>query len=280
MGKGSLQPENAVGGGAVADGVYLIKDIEAKMFDYGGKAEAVPAICVTYHSDDGVETGQFYSAGNGAKLHPSGDGKRFEVIGKNSNAFQWIGSILNAGFPKDKVDDDVTVFKGTRVLVESKAQPKRTGLKDQTEGKTIVLVSKILALPGAKSAPKSTPVSSPKVATSTAGTSEFVASAAPVGNSTNGSLDLNEAARTLIMTILDNAPEHAITRVKLATEVMMAAVKNATLKSHMTALKKLAGDASWLVENQLENLIQNDEWLVAHPAGEGWSTDGEEVTKV
>jgi hypothetical protein len=232
--KGSLLPENAVGGsGIIPDGDYNIKDIVAHLFDYGGRTEAVPAIAVTYVADDGTEYEQNYSAGKGSSLAQPEDGKRFEVIGRNSNASAWLGSIINGGFPAGKVDDDVTVFKGCRVTVTNTAQPKRPGLKDQAEGKTIPLVTKVLALPGAKGG-----VTRPTAAATQSKT------AAPAATSTNGNVD--DHAVEVIQAILATATDgsNSLTRLKLGTAVMLTLAKQKD--PHMVAVKKLATDATWL----------------------------------
>lgn len=251
MAKGSLLPENAVGGGAVPDGDYTIKEIQTGMFDYGGRTEEVPAITVLYASDDGSTVEQSYSAGKGAKLFDPPDGKRFEVVGKNSNAFQWIGSMIAAGFPKASVDDDVTVFKGCRVTVVNQAQPKRPGLKDQTEGKTIPLVTKVLALPGKKAAPAARP-------TAAATPSK---AAVPAASSNGEPTELDAHAIEVIQQIVATAPENTITRLKLGTAVMLTLAK--AKDPQMAAIKKLATDAAWLVANAELG---------------GWTSDGEVLT--
>lgn len=257
MAKGSLLPENAVGGGAVPDGDYIIKDIMAHMFDYGGKADEVPAIAVVYATDDGTAQEQNYSAGNGAKLVDPPDGKRFEIIGKNSNAWAWIGSMLNSGFPKGSVDDDVTVFKGCRVTVVNQAQPKRAGLKDQVEGKTIPLVTKVLALPGAKGAtvPKSPakPAAAPRPVTATP-------SVTPASPSNGEPSELDTRAIEVIQQIVATAPEMTITRLKLGTAIMLNLAK--AKDPNMAICKKMGTDPVWL--QQFAELG-------------GWTTDGEVI---
>jgi hypothetical protein len=244
--KGSLLPENAVGGGAVPDGDYLIKDIVAQMFDYGGRVEELPAISVLYNNENG-DFEQYYSAGKGAKLIDPPDGKRFEVIGKNSNAWAWIGSMLGSGFPKASVDDDVTVFKGSRVTVVNVAQPKRPGIKDAVEGKTIPLVTKVLALPGEKAAPVATRPTqagrAPAASTSTARPIAAASTAVVDGEPT----ELDAAAIVAIQQIVATAPDMTITRLKLGTAVMLTLAK--AKDPNMAAVKKLATDAAWLTAN-------------------------------
>jgi hypothetical protein len=239
MAKGSLLPENAVGGGAVPDGDYIIKEIQTGMFDYGGRTEEVPAITVLYAADDGSTVEQSYSAGKGAKLMDPPDGKRFEVMGKNSNAFQWIGSMLSSGFPKAQLDDDVTVFKGCRVTVVNQAQPKRPGLKDQTEGKTIPLVTKVLALPGKIGVTPKAPARPTAAATAS--------KTAPPAASSNGEpTELDARAIEVIQQIVATAPDLTISRLKLGTAIMLGLAK--AKDPQMAVLKKMGTDAAWLTQ--------------------------------
>ena len=49
--------------------------------------------------------------------------------------------MVNAGFPEDKIGNDISVFDGLGAHVNQVAQPKRPGLKKpETEGKTYLLV--------------------------------------------------------------------------------------------------------------------------------------------
>ena len=154
MPKGSLNPANMTGGGAVADGEYTLAKLVVASFNYGGQAAATPACLITYKDAAGQEQEQAYTAGAGAEMGT--DGKSFVSMAKSSNFAMWVASIVEAGFPVDKLGDDVTVFQGYRVKVAAKAQPKRAGLKDQQEGKTIVLVTEIVAAPGGKAAKATT----------------------------------------------------------------------------------------------------------------------------
>jgi hypothetical protein len=259
MAKGSLLPENAVGGGAVPDGDYTIKDIMAAMFDYGGRIEEVPAIAVVYSNENG-DFEQYYSAGKGAKLVKPPDGKRFEVMGKNSNAWSWLASMLNSGFPKASVDDDVTAFKGCRVTVVNQAQPKRPGIKDQAEGKTIPLVTKVLALPGKAAAkPSARPMAAGTARAASTSTTAPTASASTAAD--NGALDA--AAIEAVQTALSTADNMTLSRVKLGTVVWLTAQK--AKDTNAIAYKKLVTDPAWLTANADNG---------------GWAVDGDNVAIV
>lgn len=244
--KGSLLPENATGGGAVMDGDYVIK-CRTGMFDYGGTIEAVPALFVTYG-----DTEQAYSAGKGSALSKDHPDYEFDSISKNSNALQWISSILDAGFPKDKLDADVRVFDGTNVHVEAKAQPKRAGIKDSKEGAVISLITKINSLPGAKAAagkPVAVPKApAPKPAASGA-TTPAPTSAAPAAveatTTSNGELDMETTL--LVQEALAGATDNKLGRMKLGTVLLTTLVR--AKNPNQAAIRKMATDAAWLAAN-------------------------------
>jgi hypothetical protein len=254
----SLAPEDHGGAGQIPDGDYAITNVYAGSFTYGGQVpEGVPAIMVTYKGDDGAEYEQPYKAGDNEHLSASEDGDRFihpsggdAKIYKGGAASMWLGSLARCNFPI--TGDSVRQFKGTKVTLTNTAAPK--GKTSDNKDKVIAMVSKIIALPGKGKA--SAPASRP----STASTSTLQA---PVsGATTNGNSDLTPVAVEMIQAILAEAPDNTMTRVKLSTSVMLRATKDAAHKANMTALKKLAGDAAWLIEQ-------------AEAAG--WTTNGEEI---
>ena len=153
----SLKPSDATTGGVLNDADVTFKEVRAVLWDYAGKLpEATPALAVTMISTDGREVTQYYSAGDKKNFVPSKDGKRFIPVGTarslsdSCNAIQFIRSIVDTKqFPEEKIEDDVTVFEGMVAHVIQVSQPKRAGLS-QAEGKTILVVSKIIRLPWEK----------------------------------------------------------------------------------------------------------------------------------
>ena len=87
----------------------------------------------------------------------------------NTNAVAFISSIVNAGFPEDKLANDISIFNGMGAHVNQVAQPKRPGLKkpEGQEGKTYLLVTKINRLPW-EAAPKPVAKGAPAAAPRTA----------------------------------------------------------------------------------------------------------------
>jgi hypothetical protein len=156
----SINPDTFVQGGLIDDVDAILTAVRFAKFDYEGKSDAVLALKVNFTTPDGEPHEQYYSAGDLKRFQPSDDGLRaIPVAGAaslvvSSNASQFLISIVNAGFPKNKLGDDVSVFDGTGVHLRRVAQAERKGLSKPKEGddrqKTILVVEKILFQPGTK----------------------------------------------------------------------------------------------------------------------------------
>jgi hypothetical protein len=146
---------------------------------------------ITMEDTFGLTHEQYYSAGDPEKIVVSPDGKRVDMpnapdakgLVQSTNAIAVVTSIINAGFPEDRITDDVSVFDGLVCRVNQIAQPKRPGLKDQKD-RTYLMVTKILRLPWesapvpvAKGAPSTTAKGAP---TKKAAPALFTPSAAPL----------------------------------------------------------------------------------------------------
>src|SRR5580765_707999 len=151
----SLRPSDAQAGSFLDDVDVTLKECRFVIWDYMGKAER-PSVALKVTMEE-VEVPltheQYYSAGDPNKVTPSPDGKTLipqagaTGLNNNTNALAFIASIVNAGFPEDKLGSDASVFDGMGVHVRQVAQPKRAGLKDQKEGKTYLMVEKIIHMP-------------------------------------------------------------------------------------------------------------------------------------
>lgn len=210
---GALKPANAVGSSfGVVNGEYIIKSCKAHIFDYQGKADPVAAALITFENASGVLSEQNYSAGKTGSIS---DG-RFTAVAKKSDLFQFITSAIAGGFPEDKLDDDISVFEGCRVLIRNEAKPK---IESTDKDKTIALIEKVLALPGAKA---TKPNGAAKV-------------------------DTTEAAITAVQTALAEAAGNKLERVSLGTKVFLRLTKENNPAA--TEIKKLAQDSTWLAAN-------------------------------
>ena len=156
------------GGGLLDDVDVTFKECRVCTWDYNGTVPApVPAIRVAMQLSDGGETAeQYWSAGSGKDWMPSDDGKKLVAIGKatalvrSSNAGILMESIINSGYPEDKISDDISALEGMEVHMMRVPAPKRGGLAKSTraDGRefeaTVLTVSKIHKLPWEKKAAK------------------------------------------------------------------------------------------------------------------------------
>lgn len=157
-----FSPESFVEGGGLLDDVdVLFKQVRVKNWDYNGKvAVPVPALELTMEVE-GVEGDhvQYYSIGKNTDWQPSEDGCSIVAVGKatgitsSSNAAIFIKSMVDAGFPANKIEDDVRCFENmkahmTRIPAPkgrtSSATPREDG---KTYEQTVLVVGSIISLP-------------------------------------------------------------------------------------------------------------------------------------
>lgn len=267
----SLKPSEASTGGAVIDDVdVLIASCRFRLWDYNGKIPApILGLAVGYVDDEGNAAEQVYSAGETKHFVPNEDGTEAVQVGTiptlndNTNAMAFLVSLVNAGFPEDKIGDKVNVFEGTRVHVKQAPQPKRPGLKNAPEGtKTVLLVSKIHYLPwdapkeavaAAKGAPKQAKPAAP--AGKAAVTAHAPAAAAAAQAAVGGNGEALEAKGIEIMLGILAAKGGTITKAQIAQE----------------AFKALQADPD---RAKLVQMVYKDDFLKAGP----WTFDGTTVS--
>lgn len=154
----SLKPSDAVEGGGLLDDVDVtITKSRFAMFDYGGKAQPVPAIMWELDAGDGTSPiTQYWSVGKALDWMPSDDGKELVPIGKStqlvnsSNGMVLLSSVVNAGVPESKLGADISIFEGMECHVNRVAAPERKGIQNRKENQTILVVTKIHKLPWEK----------------------------------------------------------------------------------------------------------------------------------
>ena len=136
-------------------------------FDYNGIAdEPVPALKLTIQAAD-LEVVQYYSMGKLQDWIPSEDGKQLLSVGSainirlTSNGGIFLKSLVDAGFPADKLGDDISILDGLQAHMIQVPEPER-GLKKTKEQeakekkygpKTILVVSEVQVLPWEKKKP-------------------------------------------------------------------------------------------------------------------------------
>jgi len=162
-----LNPDSFVEGGGLIDDVDVtFKEVSFEMFDYNGKSAPAPAMKVVLDVA-GDEMTQYYSMGTAKDWIPSEDGKQLLSVGSatsirlSSNGGIFLKSMVDAGFPGDKLGDDISILTGLQAHMIQVPEPQRSlkKTKEQEEKeakfgpKTILVVSAINRLPWEKSTP-------------------------------------------------------------------------------------------------------------------------------
>lgn len=227
MGGISLKPSEMVEGGAVpVEQNLLWKSARFALFDYGGKAPQTTAACITLVNDDGQEYIQYYSAADPARFVPSEDGKKLVAVGvaaslsKSSNFFLLMNALISAGFPENKLGEDISVLDGLYAFHIGLPEPKRAGLEKAAPADGSVARAKVLSVPSqihrmpwekAKAGAK--PAAAPKKAAAVA--------AAPAESEGE---DINALAVAFVAKAIGD--EGSITRQQLAVKVFKDLAKD------------------------------------------------------
>lgn len=177
----SLLPDDMVQGGLIGDPPLNLKytNMQFVVWDYDGKTQkdengtermvTVLAVRGELIDDEGKIHNQYWSSGDPALFQPSPDGKRAVPVGRaealssSTNLAVLMAGCINAGFPKERISDDITTLNGMVALSHRVPAPERGGSnKRPTTGEqkfkpTVLVPSKILRLPwengGAEAAP-------------------------------------------------------------------------------------------------------------------------------
>jgi hypothetical protein len=167
----SIRPSDFVEGGLkTVDHDLTWKNPHFALFDYTNKegvkvGETTVAMLVTYITEDGSEQEQAYSAGDPARFQPSKDGKRLEPVvegtnlSKSSNYFILMSALINAGFPENKLSDDVSILDGLvahhiGLPVKERAGLNQPAADPNKRPKVLSVPSAIIKLPWEKKAGK------------------------------------------------------------------------------------------------------------------------------
>jgi hypothetical protein len=133
------------------------------MFDYGGKSDPKPTAQLNIQPEEGGDVvEQHWSVGKDTDWMPSEDGSRLVAIGRatqintSSNLSILITSMVNAGFPEDKLTDNIGDLVGLDADFVRVAAPKRPGLpvREGQQESQILIVNEIFQLPWEKKAGK------------------------------------------------------------------------------------------------------------------------------
>jgi hypothetical protein len=153
----------------------LLDDIDAEVvrarfvqYDFEGKAENNPTcILLVLKDGEGHESGQYWSAGDPAYFVPSEDPKNEDLNGitlvqvgdktslnGGTNAALMLNSLVQAGFPEDKLDSgDLRALEGMVAHWNRVPQPKRSNMAarpGQASDRTpmVLIATQIKTMPG------------------------------------------------------------------------------------------------------------------------------------
>jgi hypothetical protein len=157
----SFSPDNFESG-LVDDIDATITSVDCVTWSYNGKAQPAPAGKIGFKPDDAEAFEQHYSAGSLDRIYPADDGSTFfrkgsskgsAGLGSGSNFAMFIISLVEQGYPKDKLDN-IRNLVGLYGHFARVPQPERAGLaaqkKEGDRPKTILICKTIHKLPWEK----------------------------------------------------------------------------------------------------------------------------------
>lgn len=236
----SLRPGDAQEGGFLDDVDVTIKSLRAVHWDYKGKADPCAAIEATFLTDEGKERIEYYRVGKPDKLVPNAENTKFLPVSgtggimKKSKGWYFVTSLINAGFPEDKVTDDLSVFNNTRVHVNITALPeKMTDDAGKDKENKAILVTKVVTLPWEQKSGSKKPAPA-------ASTAKPTAAAAPASAPQSASDIVTKAIAECAKAASDAGG--SLPRIKLSQQVFRQLAQD----TDRNAVVKLVGDPAWL----------------------------------
>lgn len=271
----SFNPETFSEGGLIDNFVAELKNCRFEMFSYKGKFADTP--CFTMDMID-TETGeqyeqQYWSVGASKDWLVDSDGQTVipnnedATIKKSSNFGLLLISMVNAGFPPDKLGEKAGDFNGMIAHFHRAAAPKRGTIGDtktDSEGKeqkmTILEIDEIQKFPWEKGKDKGGKASGNKKKTSGSG-----------GDSKKGKKDGGKDAKSVVPdeAVKDKATLWLLERLadagegvpakKLPTEIMRAHLKDPDRDALVQVIHSsefLSGDEAWTYEDGMVTLAE------------------------
>lgn len=136
----SLHPEDAISGGLFEEGVYRITDAHFLEWDYdkpeGGNVGFGLMVNLT-NAESGKTDKKFWSVGASTLWSTTEDGQELLPLGttrgvrESCNFMQLMGSLLEAGYPTEKLKTDRVgdIYNGLLVHLINKKAPSREGME-------------------------------------------------------------------------------------------------------------------------------------------------------
>jgi hypothetical protein len=228
----SLNPDSAAVGGAL-DGIEATITRARALGEYPNGTPAVLLSVTFAPAGGGRERTELYSMGK-AQLKPSADGKQFLPLvegakpHKGCSGIQFLVALIQAGFPADRIGNDVSVIEGTVVFLRAKPRPK-TGnaeIDKNNDGKTITLPDRVISLPGEGSAAKKSPTGPKKPAVArpapAVAATPSVEADAPAAA---GDFDADAEAVKIVSDVLAKADNNTVARNQIGGKVFGALAK-------------------------------------------------------
>lgn len=251
----TFDPEGfAVGTGLLDDADVVLKEVGFQHFDYNGKGKATTALRVLMEDAEGKSHEQYYSVGDPQKFAPSDDGSKVLLTGtatginSASNFAQFAKSLINAGVPRTLLQtDDIRVIAGLKIHVNAVAQKGKDGAVQKNDAgydRTLLLATKLIALPGEK----------PAAGKGKAGSK---ATAAPAAAEAPSEAIADKVVQYVAQ--VAKASGGSVARSKVSALVFQAAMK--AKDADKTALPKLAFDPDFLVANSGRGVQSGDEFF-------------------
>ncbi len=146
------------GGGILSDAIVVLHDphfLMSNTVDYGKKMAKTAPLCyirMTETAEDGTELDheQYLSLGGADDFIPSEDGLGLMKVGtkdaivKNTNFAAFVQSVMDAGFPPDRIkDNDISFLEGLKCHVMRKVVTRDGLEKKAGRDATVLLVDKL-----------------------------------------------------------------------------------------------------------------------------------------
>jgi hypothetical protein len=231
---------------------FTIKEATWVIYDYAGKSGVeVPALWVLFdtHGKYEKDREEHYKAGDLDSWRPSDDGTRLKKVGdeekirNNSNAGLFLASLVEGGFPKNRLSIDPTVLVDTQGHAKRQVATNREGFEkkknksgQEVEAK-ILLVTEVTALPGEGAAAKG----KSKGANKSIGDSEDKDS-----TKADGAAEVDAA--TYLLELLEAADGKSLPKNKIVSAMFNYPPVKKLGGKERNAISKLAGEENFLRE--------------------------------
>ena len=185
----SMNPSEFTAGGLIDDVDVTITDALTTMYDFNGTQPPTPCLALELTDPNKTAHIQYFSAGKPEDWQPEESGEGFiplsgkTSINNSTNLGKFLASLVDAGYPAENLNDgNLKTLTGMQVhVIQQVVERKglvRTG-KNADRPSTVLLVSKIIALPGAGGAVAGAGAAAPKATGAVGGKANGAAKATP-----------------------------------------------------------------------------------------------------